>query len=127
MKKHAPGDLLLCECEMVSTSAVDNVIASLKDQGGNADLTSVALRTRVGKGACQGAFCGFRVSAHMYNTGQLQADKGIHDLKKFFRERWKGLRPVLWDGQLIQTELTEALHCGFLGLEIEQENQSDIP
>ncbi len=127
MKKHAPGDLLLCECEMVSTSAVDNVIASLKDQGGNADLTSVALRTRVGKGACQGAFCGFRVAAHMYNTGQLRSDKGIHDLKKFFRERWKGLRPVLWDGQLIQTELTEALHCGFLGLETGQENYSDIP
>jgi len=124
MKKHASGDLLLCECEMVSTSAVDNVIASLKDQNGDADLASVALRTRVGKGACQGAFCGFRVAAHMYDTGQLQADRGISDLKNFFRERWKGLRPVLWDGQLIQTELTEALHCGFLGLEIEQENQS---
>jgi glycerol-3-phosphate dehydrogenase len=124
MKKHTPGDLLLCECEMVSTSAVDNVIASLKNQNGNADLTSVALRTRVGKGACQGAFCGFRVAAHMYNTGQLRADAGIDDLKNFFRERWKGLRPVLWDGQMIQTELTEALHCGFLGLEIEQETLS---
>ncbi len=126
MKKHTPEDLLLCECEMVPTSAVDNVIASLRDQNGNVDLTSVALRTRVGKGSCQGAFCGFRVAAHMYNTGQLKADNGINDLKKFFRERWKGLRPVLWDGQLIQTELTEALHCGFLGLEIKQENQSDI-
>ena len=121
IRKNNPKDLLLCECEMVSTDVIDSVAAELQKVNGTPDLIALGLRTRMGKGACQGSFCGLRVVAHLYNTGRLQSDQGTKELRRFFEERWKGLRPALWDGQLVQSELTEALHCGLLGLELAAE------
>ncbi|MCP4689515.1 MAG: anaerobic glycerol-3-phosphate dehydrogenase subunit A, partial [Desulfobacterales bacterium] len=64
------------------------------------------------------AFCGARITGYLYNRGELQAEKGMDDLKTFLRGRWKGLRPVLWDTSLIQEKLQEAVHCGLFGLEL---------
>ena len=110
-------DQLLCECEMVSRSVVDSVLDQLRDQGYCPDLLPLAVRTRVGKGACQGAFCSLRLLAHLYERGLLSGDAGIGQLRRFVEERWKGQRPVLWGAQLAQAELTEALYCGLLGLD----------
>ena len=63
LKHHEPEDILLCECEMVPKSAVDAIIDSICEQNGRPDLLAIALRSRIGKGACQGTFCGARVSA----------------------------------------------------------------
>ncbi len=46
------------------------------------------------------------------------ADEGLFDLRRFLNGRWKGIRPILWDGSLIQEELQEAMHCGLFGLEL---------
>ena len=73
----------------------------------------------MGKGPCQGAFCGLRIAAHMYDRGSLGSDQGLTQLKAFFNERWKGQHAVLWNGQLVQAELSEAIHCGLLNLELE--------
>jgi glycerol-3-phosphate dehydrogenase len=73
----------------------------------------------MGKGACQGTFCGLRVLAYMYDHGALTSAEDSGDIRTFLRERWRGQHPVLWNGQLIQAELTEALHCGFLCMELE--------
>ncbi|MBU1001059.1 MAG: anaerobic glycerol-3-phosphate dehydrogenase subunit A [Proteobacteria bacterium] len=115
--RHNAGDELLCECEMVPASAVDEIIHNCRDEFPEPGLQALGKRSRIGKGSCQGAFCGVRVAAHLYETGQLDSRKGLVKMREFFQERFKGQRPVLWNAQLVQAELAEALHCGLLGLE----------
>jgi glycerol-3-phosphate dehydrogenase len=56
MQKHEPEDILLCECEMVPKSAVDSIVDAIRKQDGQPDLKAISLRSRIGKGACQGTF-----------------------------------------------------------------------
>ena len=118
LKDNDPEDILLCECEMVPKSAVDAIIASIQEQNGQPDLKSIGLRSRIGKGACQGTFCGVRVSTYMYDRGLLEPGQCLKNLGEFLNQRWKGQHPILWDRQLIQSEFLEAMHCGFFGLEL---------
>jgi glycerol-3-phosphate dehydrogenase len=121
MRFHGPNDMLLCECEMVPASAVDAIHAGLGSSGDAPTLTEIGLRSRVGKGACQGAFCAVRTVAHLYQRGDFQARRGLAEILDFFGERWRGQRAVLWGEQLAQAELTEALHCGLFGEELRGE------
>ncbi|MFH1932317.1 MAG: anaerobic glycerol-3-phosphate dehydrogenase subunit GlpA [Pseudomonadota bacterium] len=118
LKHHEPEDIILCECEMVPRSAVDAIIDSIREQNGQPNLMSIALRSRIGKGACQGTFCGVRVSAYMYDRGEFNPEQSLTNLREFLGQRWKGQHPTLWNKQLVQAELLEALHCGFFGLEL---------
>ena len=118
IKGDGPENQPLCECEILPKSIIDSVIRSIQEQGDKPDLRSIGLRSRMGKGSCQGTFCGKRVTAHLYERGDLCADEGLTHLRSFLRERWKGERSVLWDAQLIQAELKEALYCGLSGLEL---------
>jgi glycerol-3-phosphate dehydrogenase len=111
-------DLLLCECEMVPKSVVNSIIDTLRYQNFTPDLNAIGRRSRIGKGTCQGAFCGIRISAYMYDRGELNSTLGLDDLKAFLGSRWTGMRPMLWDTSLIQEELQEAIHCGLFGLEL---------
>jgi glycerol-3-phosphate dehydrogenase len=113
-----PKEPLLCECEMVPLSAVDQIIDNLIGKGETLDLSAISLRSRVGRGSCQGAFCGFRMIAHLYERGELASAQGLSLLRHFLERRWHGLRPILWGPQLAQEELQEALHCGLFGLEM---------
>lgn len=117
-KNHEPEDILLCECEMVPKSAVDAIIDAIREQDGQPDLKAIALRSRIGKGACQGTFCGVRVTSYMYDQGEFELDESLANLRDFLNQRWKGQHPTLWDKQLVQAELLEALYCGFFGLEL---------
>jgi len=118
LKDHDPEDLLLCECEMVPKSAVDAIINSIHKQKGKPDLNAIGQRSRIGKGACQGTLCGARITTYMYDRDGLHPDQCLKGLREFLSKRWKGQHPILWDRQLIQTELLEALHCGVFGLEL---------
>ncbi|MBW2443913.1 MAG: anaerobic glycerol-3-phosphate dehydrogenase subunit A [Deltaproteobacteria bacterium] len=118
IKKHAPQDLLLCECEMVPGSAVDAIVDSILKQMGQPNIEAIALRSRIGKGACQGTFCGVRVTAYLSDQKHLKPGMHLDDLKAFLNKRWHGQYPTLWDKQLVQSELMEALHCGLFGLEL---------
>jgi glycerol-3-phosphate dehydrogenase len=113
----ALDDPVLCECEMVSASVIDTVIRSIRENRGKPDLTSIALRTRVGKGPCQGSFCSMRVLSHMYNTDEISGQGGLYDLKHFLDERWKGEHSLLWGQALVQSSMKEMIHCGLFGLE----------
>lgn len=119
LKHHDPDDILLCECEMVPKSAVDSIIDAILEQNGQPDLNAIALRSRIGKGACQGTFCGVRITAYMYDQGHLQPDQCVTNLRQFLSKRWKGQHPILWHRQLVQAELLEAMHCGYFGLELQ--------
>ena len=118
VQQHEPQDLLLCECEMVPKSAVDSIVEAIRDQDGQPDLKTISRRSRIGKGACQGTFCGVRLTAYLADQGQLKPGMSLTDLKAFLNERWHGQYPTLWDKQLVQSELMEALHCGLFGLEL---------
>ena len=121
VSKNDPQDLLLCECEMVPQSAVDHLSTTIRAQNGRPTLKALGLRSRIGKGPCQGTFCSQRVIAHLYERHQIDARSGVDDLRDFLNERWRGQRPLLWGMPLIQYELQEALHCGFFGLELEED------
>ncbi|MCX7176828.1 MAG: anaerobic glycerol-3-phosphate dehydrogenase subunit A [Proteobacteria bacterium] len=118
IRSHRPDDTLLCECEMVPGSAVDAIYAALRSAGDTPTLTDIGLRSRVGKGACQGGFCAVRTVAHLYQRGDFQARRGLGEILDFFGERWRGQHAVLWGEQLAQAELMEALHCGLFGEEL---------
>ena len=68
--------------------------------------------------ACQGAFCGVRMAAHLYDRGRFSGGEGLDGLREFIRGRWKGLAPVLWGDTLAQESLQEAMHCGLFGLDL---------
>jgi glycerol-3-phosphate dehydrogenase len=112
-----PDDMILCECEMVPQSAITQIIADSPGGEDNMSLESIALRTRAGKGPCQGSFCGIRIASHLYDQKYYTDDRGLYHMRDFFSERFKGMRSVIWGQQMAQMELAEALHCGLLGLE----------
>ncbi len=118
LKHHDQDDIILCECEMVPRSAVDSIIDSIHQQGGRVDLHGIGLRSRIGKGPCQGAFCGPRITGYLFDKGELEAEQCLDSLREFARSRWKGQHSILWDRQLKQVELLEAMQCGMLGLEL---------
>jgi glycerol-3-phosphate dehydrogenase len=117
-----PDDVILCECEMIPQSVVDSIVQSIRNQGARTTLKSIGLRSRFGKGPCQGAFCSTRATAYLYDQGLLDARHGVDDLKAFLDARWRGQKPLMWGSPLIQAELQEAMHCGLLGLELEEES-----
>lgn len=118
IRSHDPQDTLLCECEMVPLSAAGRIIDDLMARGSKLDLSAISLRSRVGKGSCQGAFCAFRLCCLLYQRGAVKDKEGLEQMKSFLEQRWAGLRPVLWGRQLVQEQLQEAIQCGLFGLEL---------
>jgi glycerol-3-phosphate dehydrogenase len=118
MRSHTPDDIMICECEMVTKTAIDEIIASIKDNNERPGLVDVCMRTRLGRGACQGAFCGTRALVYLYESGEYRAREGLSDIGRFFQERWKGVHSILWGDQLIQAELMESIHCGLFDEEL---------
>lgn len=111
--EHDPNHDFLCECELIPEKIIRAITTSLP--GHKDTLISIGLRTRLGKGPCQGTCCGFRTAAFLAKKKQYSSN--LQDMKDFLEERWKGERPVLWGTQLIQAELKEAFYCGSCSLE----------
>ncbi|MBI9079724.1 MAG: anaerobic glycerol-3-phosphate dehydrogenase subunit A [Pseudodesulfovibrio sp.] len=116
-------DLILCECEMVSKNAIDSIIGNMVGMRGNSMLKAIGLRSRVGKGPCQGGFCGLRITGHLYDQGHVQGGHGITELKSFVGSRWRGFSPILWGLPLVQADLQEALYCGALDMELDHNTE----
>ena len=112
-----PDDMILCECEMVPQSAIEQILAGSPGIEPERTIESVALRSRAGKGPCQGSFCGIRICSYLYDRGYYRDASGLKHMRDFFDERFKGQRSVIWGQQAAQMELAEALHCGLLGLD----------
>ncbi len=117
MKKPEPRDTLICECEMVSEEAVDQMVENLKNEGTEPTLEEIGRRSRIGKGPCQGSFCSFRLAAYLYRKGHLSGTQGIGQVRAFVNERWKGVMPLVRDKELARIELQEAFLCGLFGME----------
>ena len=129
---------LLCECELVSRKMVDAYL----DRHWPCDIDDVRRGSRVGMGPCQGAFCMFRVAGLLaerldartaatsqpvpdalevdgYAPGTPAYHAAIADraLTGFFRERFKGTRPIAEGRQLQELMMTNGVYLGVLGLE----------
>ena len=115
---HEADDMLLCECEMVPQSAIEDILANFDVFEKQADLNGISKRSRVGKGGCQGAFCSIRIAAYLYDREVIAADQGIDNIREFLNARWKGQQCLLWDMPMAAAELQEAMHCGLFGLEL---------
>ena len=113
-----PTDTILCECEMVARSVVDKIVAAAPGAEDHMSLKAIAQRSRIGKGACQGAFCAMRVTSHLYDAGIYDDRGGLAQMRAFIDERFRGIRPVAWGPQLPRMELAEILHCGLAGLDL---------
>ncbi len=126
-QRRDPKDMILCECEMVPQSAVDKIVAAAPGAEPEMSLQSIGLRSRVGKGSCQGSFCSMRVSSYLYDRGVYDSPHGLAHVRDFVAGRFKGVRPVLWGEQMAQMELAEALHCGLMGLDKLDPQEQDTP
>ncbi len=116
-KANNSDDMILCECEMVPQSAIDEIVKCAPGAEDEMTLEAIALRSRAGKGPCQGSFCGIRIASYLYDRGYYRDKTGLLHMRDFFNERFKGMRSVIWGQQAAQMELAEALHCGLLGLD----------
>lgn len=116
-KANNADDMILCECEMVPQSAIDEIVKCAPGAEEDMTLEAIALRSRAGKGPCQGSFCGIRIASYLYDRGYYRDKTGLIHMRDFFNERFKGMRTVIWGQQAAQMELAEALHCGLLGLD----------
>ncbi|WDP91693.1 MAG: anaerobic glycerol-3-phosphate dehydrogenase subunit A [Desulfobacter sp.] len=112
-------DLMICECEMVPASAMDAIVEDVKRHHGQPDLVAIGLRSRLGKGPCQGATCSTRALARLYDNGEVRGREGIRALSRFLDERWKGEHALLWGDSLAQSSLKEMIHCGLFCLEMQ--------
>lgn len=116
-KANNSDDMILCECEMVPQSAIDEIVKCAPGAEEEMTLEAIALRSRAGKGPCQGSFCGIRIASYLYDRGYYRDATGLTHMRDFFNERFKGTRTIIWGQQAAQMELAEALHCGLLGLD----------
>lgn len=107
------GNGILCECEMVTAAEIEYVAQDPATHS----LHDVRLRTRLGMGTCQGSFCSLRAAAALAERHVRFALSPVRDLRAFLQERWRGLRPVLWDTQLKESELNRAVYLATLNLD----------
>jgi glycerol-3-phosphate dehydrogenase len=117
MRRKETDEKVICECEIVPQSVIEEILADMPASSGNT-LLSIGLRSRVGKGPCQGGLCAIRLSGHLYDRGLFSRDQGLEEMRIFLEERWRGIRPIVWGYQEIQAEFQEALHCGLFDLEL---------
>lgn len=117
-KRKDPSDLILCECEMVPQSAVHEIITQAPGAEEEMTVKAIGMRSRIGKGTCQGAFCSMRVTSELYDKNIYSNTDGLRHLRDFVDERYKGIRPILWGEQMPQMELAETMHCGLMGLDL---------
>ncbi len=123
IQKRDADDLILCECEMVSRNSIDFIIKNMDESRGSSMLQAIGLRSRVGKGPCQGGFCGLRVTGHLYDEGHVQAEQGLDELRTFSERRWRGFSPMLWGLPMVQADLQDALYCGALDMELDDDDE----
>jgi glycerol-3-phosphate dehydrogenase len=111
---------LLCECELVTRSQLEDVL----DRRWPCSLDDVRRLTRLGMGPCQGGFCTFRAAGAVADhAARTTSDPvAIGDMTEgamadFLRERQRGTQPIAHGRQLQEAVITAGFHWGTLGLD----------
>lgn len=110
-------DPLICECELVTRSQIEQAGHEHSDIAAPWVLDDLRRDLRLGMGPCQGGFCGYRAAAILHDSNDLDAAAATRDLADFAQRRWKGQRPLLWGQSLRQALLDEQIYRGLLGLD----------
>lgn len=103
---------LLCECELVTVGEFEQVASEPTSHS----LNDIRRRTRMGMGTCQGSFCGTRGVGAVMEAGLYEGDAAAL-LRDFQEERWHGFRPVLWGGEVRETELARGIYAATLNID----------
>ncbi|NIM98543.1 MAG: anaerobic glycerol-3-phosphate dehydrogenase subunit A [candidate division Zixibacteria bacterium] len=114
-RKDPQKDLIVCGCELITRKEIEEAIL----QGGASDLNDIRVQTRMGKGPCQGAFCGYKALGILAEMGKLHNSCPNEMLKDFLERRWRGIRPIVNGDQLKEEELTEEIYAGVFNLDKE--------
>jgi len=110
---HLADEQLICECEMVPRSRLEE--AMRRRQTHNLDDIRRALR--LGMGPCQGGFCIYRATGILHGLDGMSAEAANGALLGFLQERWKGMWPILYGDQLRQARLDDWIFHGVLDVE----------
>jgi glycerol-3-phosphate dehydrogenase len=107
------NEQLICECELVPRSKLEEAIA----RTGSTNLDDIRRQLRLGMGPCQGGFCIYRATGILHGLDGLGAHEANTSLRDFLEERWKGVWPVLYGDQLRQARLDDWIFQGVLDVE----------
>jgi glycerol-3-phosphate dehydrogenase len=104
---------MVCECEMISRSQLEDTMR----QRSTANLDDIRRLVRLGMGPCQGGFCMYRATGILHGLDGLSAEEANQALLDFLQERWKGIWPILYGGQLRQARFDDWIFQGILDVE----------
>jgi glycerol-3-phosphate dehydrogenase len=110
---HLLDDQLICECEMVPRSKLEETMR----RSGTMNLDDIRRLLRLGMGPCQGGFCIYRATGILHGLGGMTAEQADEALLHFLQERWKGVWPILYGDQLRQARLDDWIFQGILDAE----------
>ncbi len=94
---------LLCECELVPRSTVEETLQA----GDVFTIDDLRRTTRLGMGTCQGGFCTYRAAGLLHRHRHAGPEETNGALLDFVQERWKGVRTIVSGNQLRQARLNE--------------------
>jgi glycerol-3-phosphate dehydrogenase len=103
-------DQLICECELVRRSRLEEEMTRRPAPS----LDDLRRSLRLGMGPCQGGFCTYRAAGILHHMKQLTAAEADRALLAFLEERWKGGYPLLYGDQLRQAWLDDWIFQGVL-------------
>lgn len=111
-ESHLIDEQLICECELVTRSALQEAIIRTS----STDLDDIRRQLRLGMGPCQGGFCIYRATGILHGLDGLSAQDANASLLAFLQERWRGVWPVLYGDQLRQARLDDWIFQGVLNV-----------
>ena len=100
---------------MVTRPQLEQAIAAYGDQ--SVALDDLRRDLRLGMGPCQAGFCSYRAAGILQQRRTQSGEQATHALADFVRERYRGVRPLLWGHQLRQLYLDEMIYRRTLGLD----------
>jgi glycerol-3-phosphate dehydrogenase len=112
-EEHLRDDQLICECEMLPRSKLEETMR----RSGSINLDDIRRLLRLGMGPCQGGFCIYRATGILHGLDGLTAEQANGALLHFLQERWKGMWPILYGDQLRQVRLDDWIFQGVLDVE----------
>jgi glycerol-3-phosphate dehydrogenase len=110
-------DPLICECELVTRSQLEDAARQHPDVVAPWVLDDLRRDLRLGMGPCQGGFCNYRAGGILHAAGSISAEQATRAIQDFAQRRWKGQRPLLWGQSLRQALLDEHIYREVLGLD----------
>lgn len=104
---------IVCECELMTRGELEELI----EEQPMASFDDLRRQLRLGMGPCQGGFCSVRAAGIMQETGKADVERVTGLLRRFLKNRWIGLWPILYGDQVRQTALDNWIFQGTLDIE----------